>query len=133
MSIKRGSKHGTIGGEILSRLHPVFDYQKENLYLSKSSSYKSSFEFDMSGLSLITKGKFLDSLMVEFIRPDSPAEKVDIKPGDMILTVNGYSIRYQTLSEIIALLKEKPGKKIIVRLLRDGEKIKKVFRLKRAI
>ncbi|MCP4456688.1 MAG: PDZ domain-containing protein [Cytophagales bacterium] len=133
MSIKRGSKHGTIGGEILSRLHPVFDYREGKLYLTKSLKYKFSFEFDMSGLTLVTKGKFLDSLMVDYIRPNSPAEKIEIKPGDMILSMNGYTIRSETLSTINAILKQKPGKKITIRLLRDGEKIKKVFRLKRAI
>jgi len=133
MAIKRGSKHGTIGGEVLSRLHPVFDYRERKLYLTKSNRYNAAFEMDMSGLSLITKGQFLDSLVVDHIRPDSPAEKVGIKTGDVILTVNGYSIRYQTLSTINAVLKQRPGKKITVRLIREGEKMKKVFRLKRAI
>lgn len=133
MSIKRGSKHGTIGGEILSRLHPVFDYRERKLYLTQSNRYHSAFEIDMSGLSLVTKGRFFDSLVVEHIRPGSPAEKVDIRSDDVILTINGYSIRHQSLSTINALLKKRPGKKITIRLLREGEKIKKIFWLKRAI
>ncbi len=133
LAIKRGSRQGTIGGEILSRLHLAFDYPNEVLYVAKGDKYKSQFDYDMSGISLATKGKFLDSLVVANVRNDSPAQAAGVEKGDFLLSVNGFSTFDVSLNDIYVLLKRRPNKKMKLRLLRNDEKIKKVFRLKRAI
>ena len=131
--IKRGSRQGTLGGDILSRLHPVFDYSNEKLFISKSRTYRNRFEFDMSGLSLSCQGAFLDSIFVQHVRQNSPADLAGIKEGDIILSINGHNSIYHPMTAFLALLKKKPNIKIRVRLLRGEEKLKKVFRLKRAV
>ena len=132
-SIKRGSRHGTIGGDILSRLFPIFDYGNGHLYIEKGERFSTKFEFDMSGLSLAVQGAFLDSLVVDHLRDNSPAALAGIEQGDVILTINGHSLQTSPLSKIHALLRKKPNYKIRLKILRSGEKIRKEFRLKRTI
>ncbi len=131
--IKRGSRQGTVGGDVLSRLYPIFDYPHQKLYVSKSSAYKMKFDIDMSGLSIAMKGLFLDSIHVEHVRENSPAEEADIRPDDVILTINGRTPYNSSLSAIHQLLRKKPNYKIRLKILRRNEKIRKQFRLRRAI
>jgi hypothetical protein len=131
--IKRGSRQGTLGGDVLSRLHPVFDYSNEILYLSKSKKYKEKFEYDMSGLSLSSRGTFLDSLYIDHVRDGSPADLAGIRENDIILNINGYNHSYHPMSIMLAILRKKPKNKIRMKILRGDEKLKKVFRLKRTI
>ena len=37
-------RHGTLGGEVLSRFTVIFDYANEKLYLKKNAAYRKSFE-----------------------------------------------------------------------------------------
>jgi hypothetical protein len=131
--IKRGSRQGTLGGDVLSRLRPVFDYSNETLYISKSKKYKHKFEYDMSGLSISSRGTFLDSLYVNHVREGSPADLVGIQPNDVILSINGYTPSYYPMSQLLALLRKKPNFKVKMKILRKDEKMKKIFRLKRTI
>ena len=131
--IKRGSQYGTIGGEILHRFNVTFDYRNEKMYLRKSSRYGEAFEHDMSGLTVNAKGEDLDTLEVGDVKEGSPADNVGIMEGDVILKINSKNLENSKLSDIYALLRKKAGKKIKCKILRDGEKIIKVFYLERMI
>lgn len=132
-AIKRGSRHGTVGGELLSRFNPTFDYFEGKLYLAKSKSHTRDFEFDMSGMTLGVKKEFLDSLVVRHIKEDSPAGDVGIQEGDRVLSINGKSLYNSKLSELNALLRKKDGLLIKIRVYRDGNVHRYKFRLKRMI
>lgn len=131
--IKRGARVGTFGGELLNRFNVTFDYQSSKMYLKKSDHYKDAFEYNMSGMSLNAVGESLDSIKVVSVDKDSPAFKADIRRGDVIHSINGKNLRYHSLSEIHELLQSRDGRKIKCKIYRDGEKMKKKFRLKRAI
>ncbi|WP_420576459.1 PDZ domain-containing protein [Ekhidna sp.] len=131
--IKRGARVGTFGGELLTRFNVTFDYQNSKLYLRKGDDFKSPFEYDMSGLSLNAVGKNLDTLKVVHVDKGSPAFNADIKKGDTIHSINGKSLRYHSLSDIYNLLQSRDGRKIRVKLYRDGGREKVKFRLKRII
>lgn len=131
--IKRGARVGTFGGELLTRFRVTFDYNNQMMYLKKGTEYKNKFEYDMSGLSLNSVGKKYDTLKVVAVTQSSPAAYADIRVGDVIHKINGKNLKTHTLSEVFQLLRSKDGRKIVVKIYRDGEKLKKTFRLKRLI
>ena len=132
-AIKRGSRHGTLGGELLSRFHVVFDYAKKNLYLRRGGEYSRKFEFDMSGLTVMASKTSLDTLVVKQVQPESPAAVVDIRPRDLILSVNGKNLYNSKLSDINSALRKKDGYKIRIILSRDGVISERKFFLKKMI
>lgn len=131
--IKRGARVGTFGGELLNRFNVTFDYSHNKVYLKKSDKYRDTFEYDMSGMSLNAVGSNLDTMMVVNVDKGTPAYSADIRRGDIIRSINGKTLRYNSLTEIIEILQSRDGRKIRVKLFRDGEKIKVKFRLKRII
>ncbi len=132
-AIKRGSKYGTIGGELLKRFNLIFDYHNGKIYMKKSKRYHDSFEYDMSGLTINVKGEKLDSLEIVDIKKDSPAYRADMRKGDILLGINHRSSKNYKLSEVYGILRKRPGMKVKCEILRDGEKLKKTFYLKRMI
>lgn len=132
-AIKRGSRHGTVGGELLSRFNPTFDYFNGKLYLSKSRNHSRGFEFDMSGISLGVKKEYLDTLVVKHLEEDSPAAVAGVKEGDRVLNINGRNLSNSRLSDLNALLRKKHGMRIKMKLYRDGAVYRRKFRLKRMI
>ncbi|REE00396.1 aspartyl protease family protein [Marinoscillum furvescens] len=132
-AIKRGSRHGTIGGDLLTRFNVTFDYPNQKLYLKRSNRFHDEFDFDMSGITLGAVGKKLDSLVVRRIQDETPAADAGILPGDVVLKVNGLNLRNATMGEITDLLRKKDGFKVRIVIWREGKKEKKVFRLRRMI
>lgn len=132
-AIKRGSRNGTIGGELLSRFNVVFDYFGGYLYLRRSKVYHKGFEHDMSGMNIAAYGEKLDELIVNNVRDHSPAYHAGIREGDLIESINGYSLETLKFSDFSSLLRNRPGKKIIVRYVRGEESRKTTFKLKRYI
>jgi hypothetical protein len=132
-AILRGSRNGTIGGEILTRFNLVFDYNKGVLYVKKNAGYKRSFEHDMSGMNLIVIGQSNNQMQVDHLKFGSPAELSGLKRGDVVTEVNGYNMYNSNFNHIISLLRAKDGKKINVKVERNDEPMKFSFKLERVI
>jgi len=126
-SLKLGStrRNGTVGGEILSRFTVVFNFPKEEMYLRKNPSFKKKFYYNLSGLILKAKGSSLDVFEITEVRGNSAAEKADMQPGDIILSVNGISANNLNLNQVTGYFNSKPGRKITVEVRRHGEVLKK--------
>lgn len=132
-AIKRGTLHGTIGGDILTRFNVVFDYVNEKMYLDKSPSFNKPFEYNMSGMTIQAEGDDLEDLKVVYVSKDTPSSDAGIKVGDVVKKINGIHAENISVSEVQQLLKSRPHKKIRMTILRDKEKIKVHFRLRRLI
>ncbi len=132
-NIKRGARSGTIGGELLSRLNPIYDYFNNTIYLRKSKNYRKSFDFDMSGLQISAVGPNLSLITIDDVMKDSPADRAGIKKGDIIKKLNGTPSGYLELSQVFTLLRKKDNLKIRLKIVRNGTLLKKCFRLKRLI
>ena len=132
-AILRGSRQGTVGGDILSRLNATFDYANNTFYASKGNRFKENFEFNMSGMLLSVIGEDLDSIEVTRVRQESPADEAGIQAGDIIKKINGKNLHNSSFTSINALLRSKEDKKIRVVLWRGDKKLKLKFRLKRLI
>lgn len=122
-------RHGSIGGEILSRFTVVFDFPAEKIHLKKNHSYKKKFYYNLSGLTLKAKGSSLRRFEISDVRINSTAEKAGLKTGDLILKINGINSGDLDLNTVNGFFNSKPGKKIVLDIERAGERTKKTFRL----
>ena len=118
-------RDGIIGNVILSRFHYIIDYMREKLYLREISNLDEEFEYDKSGMLIYALGEKLNQYYIKTIYPNTPAEEAGLKPGDKIVKIGFWPIRFHTLSGIISKLKSKEGKTIKMTILRNGVKIKK--------
>jgi len=71
------------------------------------------------------------SVVVAEVRENSSGEKAGIRVGDEILNVNGKPAYKYKLHEITALFSSKDGKSIMLLIDRNGQRLKKKFRLKK--
>lgn len=132
-NIKRGSRSGTLGGDVLSRINPVFDYINGYMYYYKGRRYKHKFVYDMSGMQVTAYGPNLKLAIINSVREGSPAYKAGIRGGDIIKKFNGDNIQNILLSKIFTSLRRKPEAKIRMKIVRNGVELKKCFRLKELI
>jgi len=126
-------RHGSIGGEILSRFTVIFDFPAEKIHLKKNHSYKKKFYYNLSGLTLKAKGSSLRRFEISDVRVNSTAEKAGLKVGDLILKINGINSGELDLNTVNGFFNSKPGKKIVLDIDRAGERTKKTFRLENQI
>jgi len=122
-------RNGILGNELLSRFTLIINYLKEEIYLKPNKKYNSNFEYDKSGLIIFAFGPDLRQFYVKSVLPDTPAEKADIRPGDLILKIGLWRHNFWTLERIARLLQGKPNKKIRIVIERNGVKMKKSFLL----
>jgi hypothetical protein len=128
-SMVRIFRHGTLGGEIMSRFTMIYDFPKEKIYFKKNSHFKKSFYYNLSGLTVKSKGAKLNVFEITDVREESVAYKAGLVKGDQILSINGSQASNVDLPFVLALLNSKPGKKIKMEISRDGKKQKIEFRL----
>lgn len=126
-------RHGTIGGGITNKFNIVFDYFQNNIYLKKNANFKKKFNYNMSGLDVMVDDNDLHKFIISEVIKDSPAYENDIRIGDIILSVNNISASHLKLNELHHIFRYKENKKIKLKIERDGEVIKKSFRLRQII
>lgn len=129
----RTNTNGNIGGAILKRFRVVFDYASEVMYLKKNRLFRKPFEYNMSGIELIAIGPLLETYVVSKVAKDTPADRAGIKEGDIVLSVNGMAFPELTLATFSNLVHSRPNKRVKIRLLRNGQILKKKFRLERVL
>jgi len=128
------TKHnGNIGGSILKRFRVVFDYANEKMYIKKNRLFRKDFEYNMSGMELMAVGPLLSTLIVSKIIEGTPADRAGLREGDLIFAINGRRPPELDLSIYSSLVSKRPGKRIRVKILREGKLVKKKFRLERVL
>lgn len=126
-------RNGTLGGEILSRFKVVFNFPLEKIYLKKNAEFKKEFYYNLSGLNLRAKGASLSAFEVSEVRPGSAGEKAGVRAGDNIIMINSIATKELKLNEINALFNSKPGKKLKLEIMREGERKVIEFKLENQI
>lgn len=119
------NRNGLLGNALLSRFQVILDYQSQQLWLKPTKNYRSIFEFDRSGLSIIASGPKLDVFIIQNVLPNSPAAEADLRTGDQILRIGHSPAIFLTLPDIQRRLLGKPGGKVRLVVRRDGVKITK--------
>ncbi|MBP6978385.1 MAG: aspartyl protease family protein [Bacteroidales bacterium] len=126
-------RQGAIGGDILSRFHLILDYPGKAIYVKRNFSFPRDFEFNMSGIEMTASGIGLNQFTITRVIPQSPADRAGIMPGDRIVMFNGKTTEEMTLNELNHQLRLKSGKKIWLKLDRDGMRLRASFKLERSI
>ena len=134
-SLKIGSvfRNGSVGGELLSRFTVIFDFPKQMMYVKKNHSFRKPFHYNLSGITVKAKGSRLKVFEIIEVRAQSSAESAGLKPGDIILAVNGIPNTQLDLNILNGMLNLKPGKRIILQVDRNGQRQRIEFNLEDAI
>ncbi len=94
-----------IGGGLLRRFTVTFDYPHTTMYLQRNADFLTAEHFDHSGLFLVN-GKA--GITVASVREGTPADG-QLKPGDVILTVDGLDATKLGLGALRESLGGPPG------------------------
>ena len=127
------TRHGIVGSGILGRFVVVLDYRNRTMYLKRGRKYKKPFLFNMSGIIIENGNNAGKSFRIKEVLPNTPGAAVDLRTGDEIIRLNGVRGSYLTRIFIKNIFKRRVGKKIRLTIIRDGQKIKKTFRLEKLI
>ncbi len=130
-SLKVGKifRNGSIGGELMSRFHIVYNFPEEKIFFKKNTSFKKGYHHNLSGLTIKAKGAKLNIFEITEVREQSSAKKAGLQAGDIIESVNGVTLQYLSLSLVNGLLNTKPGKKVKVEVNRNGSRVKAILTL----
>lgn len=126
-------REGIIGNRLLKRFNVVIDYLNRQVLLRPQGRWRQRFRFDRSGLTILAGGRKLRTFNVASVVPDSPAGRAGLQVGDRIVSFNGLSSSFLSLSSIIRKLQGRPGRRIRIRFVRGGEYFNVEFRLEELI
>jgi hypothetical protein len=122
-------RNGSIGGEVMSRFDVIFDFPREKVYLKPNSSFRKKSYYNMSGLSIKADGEQLREYEVVEVRKNSPGNVADIRVGDKVIMINDVLTKDLDLSQINGYFDTKPGKRIVMGILRNSQILKREFTL----
>lgn len=115
-------KAGNIGSAIMRRFKLIFDYSRQRMILEPNKNYSEPFEYDMSGLALVTNSPLFKSVRVQRVIDNSPASEAGIKPDDEIISVNGRPASEYRLMRLREMFREE-GRVYELRLKRGDQEM----------
>ncbi len=131
--IKDTGRFGTVGADIFSKLRIIIDYDKKQLFLAKGGRYRERFEFNMSGIEFKAQELLGKKIVINSIREGTPGDDAGLQKGDILYALNGSLASSMTLTQVNDLMSSKDGRTIRMVVLRNGEKLRVKFDLKRLI
>jgi C-terminal processing protease CtpA/Prc len=72
---------------------------------------------------------FHPALKFTYVRPQSPAQRSDVRAGDILMQINGKKIHHMTLEKVLDILQKEPGEKIKLTMNREDHLQKFTFHL----
>jgi hypothetical protein len=108
-----------LGTEFLARYRVTFDYARRVMYLQPRVSTLPRAELDMSGLYLVSD-RAARRIIVDEVRPRSPAQAADVRAGDVLVTLDGRPVRDLSLAAVRAVLRSQDGRVVRLVFTRGG-------------
>ena len=123
-------QHGFLGPQTLQKFHVLFDYPGKRMYLRPNVPPPAEWEFNMAGLALKTLPT--KRVMVFDVVAGSPAARVQIQPGDLILTIDGKPVEGLSYLDVYgSFIRE--GKAVSLVIERGTQRMARQVVLKRLI
>jgi hypothetical protein len=115
---------GLIGNDLLRRFNLIINYDRRDIYMIPNSHFKDAFDYSYTGLGIyMVDGE----IMVVDVMPNSPSEAAGFKAGDVIMAVsNNFSRNIQLYKSLM----QTPGEKVRVLIMREGEPIILILKVK---
>lgn len=107
---------------VLENLDPYSDYiPSEEL---EAFRFQNTGKYGGIGATIQTKGDF-----VAVVSPyeNSPADRADLKTGDLFITVDGQNVEGWTSDKLVDILKGTPGTEVVVEMDRVGRRFTKTI------
>jgi PDZ domain/Aspartyl protease len=96
-----GRAVGLIGNGVLRNFDLIFDYRAGTLAMRRNARFDASSRADRSGIDLEPHRL---GAIVRSVASDSAAEKLGLKPGDVVTDIDGRSLRFDTFDAVTDLL-----------------------------
>ncbi|MEZ5058640.1 MAG: aspartyl protease family protein [Saprospiraceae bacterium] len=128
-----GGRNGIIGNQILERFTVTLDYNHSKAYFEPTYLYDKPFEYDKSGLMLAAGGSNLNQFTVVDVLANTPAAEAGIQKGDVLKSINFWPVWLYSLENLSSRLSGREGKKISLKVNREGENLKFQFRLRKIL
>jgi hypothetical protein len=120
---------GNIGNSLLRHFVIYLDYAREKVIVEKGEDFGKAFPRNNSGLQI--KKRQDGHLEVMFVPEGTPAFKAGFQAGDIIRSINGIDAKYLGgLLSVEEMLREKPGTKYQIEVIRQGQPKKLMLVLK---
>ncbi len=123
-------QNGFLGHETLQMFNVFLDYPNGHMYLKPNKRYGKGFDLNMAGLVLKTRSD--GRLAVFDVIADSPASLAGLRPGDVIVTVNGKDVTLFGADEVSTLFVQR-GEKVRLKVVRDSKRMDFTLLLRRII
>ncbi|MDC1379557.1 PDZ domain-containing protein, partial [Algibacter sp.] len=128
-----------------NKFNEKFSYNKSGIELAhdgmrilrelKKSNIKENSSNQSSNNNIILENQYKISLKPAYaiveLREGSPAEQAGLKIGDVLLSLNGKQTYQFTLHQVIQMFYDDDGKKIRLRVDRDGDALSFNFKLQK--
>ena len=109
--VETGALHG-----LLDSLDPQSSYLSAREY----SDYKSKVDNESKGGSGLELSKRFGYIAVISVMPDSPAQKANIRTGDLLESIAGFTTRQMAIGQAQVLLSGEPGTAVKVSVIHRG-------------
>jgi PDZ domain/Aspartyl protease len=95
---------GLLGAAFLQHFTVVYDSRGKHILLTPNRSYSDPPSYDQSGMRIHAEGLSFHRFVIGRVLPGSPAFEADIRPGDVIESLNRKSANEMTLTELRSML-----------------------------
>jgi hypothetical protein len=118
---------GNIGYDILRRFTVTIDAPGRMLYLTRNAAFGEPFAFTRSGLFLNRDG---GKIVVTLVSEGSPAQRAGVRPGDVLVKLDGKPVASLTADQLHAVSLQPAGTVVDAVLERDGRSVKVALTLR---
>lgn len=126
-------RNGSLGSEMLKRFDIILNFPGCMIHLRPNSAFPQKFQYDMSGMEVISEVPDRPVYVISRVREGSTAYNAGARAGDRILSINDLPVSECSLDDIYRNFLGEEGKKVRMVILRGEEKLKISFELEEYI